>query len=621
MLKISSVNSPSFGRALRGREVSDYQKTVKDSLKALGKEVGIILHNSSAPSENLEDTGIGSVYSESSKNLMLPFLTKHGFSSIQVEPEGERKFGDSSPYVSSTNAKNTLMGDLSLYTTEKYGCLLSDETFNMIVRNNPNKGKAQTNYDYVNSQYQRAYSEIWNNFKAKREEKSPEIEALNDEFEEYKSNLTEDVELGALYKAFCEENGNDYWKNWENELDKTILSQPSKIKNKRIAEIKEKYSDDIEAYYFTQMLIAKTKKDIAEEYEKSGIKVIGDVPVAFSDTDSWSRQDIFLSDYKMGCPPEPGNSEGQGWGFPVLDPKKIFNSDGTLGEGGKYLYNKYQTLFKENTGGVRIDHAIGLIDPFVYKNKPTDSDAGRLYSTNHGPLAKYKKDEKTLGDIFKKIIIPAAQSAGLSKDDIICEDLGFVPQYIKDTFKNLGLRGISITQYVNNSEIPEKNVAMIGSHDTPTLIEYTKTLFNQGDPYNFAAWKLTEDVLPKTSSHDTKQDYFDDMRFDYNRHGAKEKFMASKYAQLFASPTSKVQIFWEDVIGKEERYNKPSTNKGNWELRLGSDFEREYHKNLENNIGLNMPQALGMALRARGIKNDALISKLDKYEKILKEKE
>ena len=41
-------------------------------------------------------------------------------------------------------------------------------------------------------------------------------------------------------------------------------------------------------------------------------------------------------------------------------------------------------MFHENPGGVRIDHIVGLIDPWVYKKgkKPMpEQGAGRLYSS------------------------------------------------------------------------------------------------------------------------------------------------------------------------------------------------------------------------------------------------
>jgi hypothetical protein len=50
-------------------------------------------------------------------------------------------------------------------------------------------------------------------------------------------------------------------------------------------------------------------------------------------------------------------------------------------------------MFNENPGGVRIDHIIGLVDPWVYKNgsKPKPEEgAGRLFSSpEHPELAKY----------------------------------------------------------------------------------------------------------------------------------------------------------------------------------------------------------------------------------------
>lgn len=50
-------------------------------------------------------------------------------------------------------------------------------------------------------------------------------------------------------------------------------------------------------------------------------------------------------------------------------------------------------MFRENPGGVRIDHIVGLIDPWVYKSgkKPKiEQGAGRLYSSpEHPELSKY----------------------------------------------------------------------------------------------------------------------------------------------------------------------------------------------------------------------------------------
>ena len=71
----------------------------------------------------------------------------------------------------------------------------------------------------------------------------------------------------------------------------------------------------------------------------------------------------------------------------------MYNADGSLDEGGQLLKNLYKKMFRENPGGVRIDHIVGLIDPWVYKagKKPKiEQGAGRLYSSpEHPELSKY----------------------------------------------------------------------------------------------------------------------------------------------------------------------------------------------------------------------------------------
>ena len=72
---------------------------------------------------------------------------------------------------------------------------------------------------------------------------------------------------------------------------------------------------------------------------------------------------------------------------------EMYNADGSLDDGGQLLKNLYKKMFRENPGGVRIDHIVGLIDPWVYKQgkKPKiEQGAGRLYSSpEHPELSKY----------------------------------------------------------------------------------------------------------------------------------------------------------------------------------------------------------------------------------------
>ena len=62
--------------------------------------------------------------------------------------------------------------------------------------------------------------------------------------------------------------------------------------------------------------------------------MIADRQVAFSDRDCWAYQSLFLEGWCLGCPPDYFSKDGQAWGFPVINPEKLYNED--------YLFNATQ---------------------------------------------------------------------------------------------------------------------------------------------------------------------------------------------------------------------------------------------------------------------------------------
>ena len=70
----SGYSRPSFGRRLLPNEVTGYSRAIKQGLNVLQKETGLIIHNSSVPSEKLFNTGIGSLLSNNAQKKFLPFI-------------------------------------------------------------------------------------------------------------------------------------------------------------------------------------------------------------------------------------------------------------------------------------------------------------------------------------------------------------------------------------------------------------------------------------------------------------------------------------------------------------------------------------------------------------------
>ena len=441
-------------------------KSIQKALKVLGKKnFALIIHSGSFPAAAGENTGFGTINSNGGKEVI--DFASGIFNSIQLGPAGKTKSCDSSPYTGTIFSGNPLFVDLKQLTEKEWDHILSEETYNEIVNENPNKNVNKTAYSYIYFKQNEALREAWNNFKAKDDKK------LMKEFDRFKRENDFWLDKDSLYEALSIEHGNDYWPLWDSEMDKNLFN-PKSIEEgleygKRIDEISKKYADEIDFYKFVQFVLEKQNQKTLEYAKKKDIKMIADRQVAFSDRDTWAYQSLFLEGWMLGCPPDYFSKDGQAWGFPAMNPEKLYKADGSLDEGGILMKNLFKKMFKENPGGVRIDHIVGLIDPWVYKagKKPKiEQGAGRLFSSpEHPELSKFaiatmddldmtleadkEKRVKTLskeqirkyGRLIEKIVIAAAKEEGLDKDAIVCEDLGTLTNPVAAVMESIDILG------------------------------------------------------------------------------------------------------------------------------------------------------------------------------------
>lgn len=613
----------------------NYTDVIQKALKALDKKnFALIMHSGSFPAAAGENTGFGTINSNGGREVI--DYAKGIFNAIQLGPAGKTKSCDSSPYTGTIFSGNPLFIDLKQLTGNEWNNILSVETYSRIVENNPNKDVNKTAYSYIYKQQNEALEEAWRNFKEKGSE------ALKKEFETYKIENDYWLDKDSLYEALSIEHGNDYWPLWDSETDKNLFNPKSteeKIEfSKRINEISKKYEDEIDKYKFIQFVLNKQNDKTREYAKQAGIKMIADRQVAFSDRDTWAYQSLFLEGWMLGCPPDYFSKDGQAWGFPVMDPDRMYNDDGSLDEGGILLKNLYKKMFRENPGGVRIDHIVGLIDPWVYKagKKPKiEQGAGRLYSSpEHPELCKYaitrmedldttleadkEKRVKTLsqeqihkyGRLIEKIVIAAAEEEGLDKDAIVCEDLGTLTNPVAAVMKEYQLQGMRLTQFVV-AEKPEHpyrccNIdgrcwAMVGTHDNEPIQMWANSMVNTHEGYLHVK-NLVEDLF---SECENKDEIITNMTKDAN-------FLTeTKLVEIFASKAENVQIFFTDFFKIYDVYNRPGTSGDeNWSLRLPDNFKELTPINLAN--------ILKRAILARGKefadKNQNIIDELSNIE-------
>jgi 4-alpha-glucanotransferase len=611
------------------KEKTELKKAIQKALKALKKKnLYMIIHGASFPSAEGQNTGFGSPNSKGGQDFM-NFISDLGFNGVQLGPEGKTKSIDASPYVGTMFSYNPLFIDLFSLTQKDFAEILPAETYNKIVSENPSKGN-RTAYEYIYKAEDAALRQAYDNFQRLLAEGDSKVKKLNKQMSEFVAKNQYWLEKDALYEAISLKHNNDYWPMWNDELDKNLYNTDGKFSKEeaetRIAELKRDFKQEIEYYEFVQFIGFVQKEQTKEFALGKKMKTIADCQVAFSDRDYWANQALFLAGWNLGCPPDVFSEDGQAWGFPVLNPEKIFNKDGSLGEAGKLLKLRFTKMFEENPGGVRIDHIIGLIDPFVYKAgklpKP-EQGASRLYSSpEHPELGKYafitEKDLnqkvgpdsekrvatvstaqiKKYAGVLEKIVIEAAKELGIGKDSIICEDLGTVTAPVEAVMKKLKLSGIRMTQFVD-PEVADhpyrikytesQHWAMIASHDNQPLMAWVDEIYSQ-NKVCLHAENLAADLKGENSN------WFKDEMLNNPK-----LFVMAKYAELFASPAENIQIFFADFFGSRERYNMPGTSGSeNWSLRIPNNYECYFKEQFSKCESVNLPDVLIMAIEARG---------------------
>ena len=656
-MKIHAISNPivpkrndnvNFGRKLKEEEKPEYSKTIHDALDYLGvKNLSMIVHGSSFPSDN-RDTAIGSPYSKGADKFV-DFIKMNGFNSVQLGPGGSIGKKDNSPYISKVFAKNELFIDLEPLKTKKYANILSEKTYNSLTTKN--KETKDKNYNYTDfnkafNNYDVALKEAYENFKTKVEAKDQDALKLNKEYQTFKEENKNWVENDGLFKVLKKMHNDKNFEVW-NAVDKNLpqgLKDGDKESQRRYKEIMAKHGEDIELNTFTQFLADKQLKDNTKHRKEIGFNYIGDLLVGFNESDVWANQNAFLSGWKLGCPFGGVDNSPQTWGIPVLDPKKLLNKDGSLGESGKLLKEKIAYSLK-NYDNVRIDHALGLVDPYIYKENTVHKSANgavqrdKLWANNVSYMHDIDPDGN-FKQVLSKIVLPTFKEFGVDKNEAVWEDLGSTTPAFDWVYHNQeNLPGITQTLWSRAEHAPRKeNWSLVVSHDFEPASEMVqKDWVRKSDAWNVDY--LSGYLNPDPATSQRRNDYKNEII------NSKQSRVDSKFTELFRG-TKNLQIMFSDFLGINKTYNVGGQdNKDNWKLRVDNDFEDDNYRSLqdENSYALNMPEILAQAVRAKSgmevakISGDTykanakrteldnklkpLLEKLDSFKDILKEKE
>ena len=663
-------NKISFERRPTKDEEPGLKSAVTKAYDAIGaKERVVITHGSCFPDLNYSSC-IGSPYGSAAKEY-IKFLSLYGFNGNQLGPGGELEYKNGeilhSPYNSSAFAKNRLFVDLEELTGDKYGKILSEETFNKITKKPQitDKNFDMTDFEEAVKIYDTALNEAYKNFKANLSKGQPQAISLNKEFNVFLQKHNNRLEEEGIFKILSKHYNTDDSDKWDNKLDSDLMvnfrhGRPEAVK--RYRDIKKTNKNTIDEYKFEQFLAAKQIKENKEWRETIGFKYYNDLLVGCSKMDRWRYKEAFLKDWEMGA--RESSNVSQRWYIPVIDPKKIFKNDKyELNIGGKFLQEKINFAL-EYCENIRIDHAMGLIEPYLMskhapdaafvngngKNRDVERYISELVDAKGNEYDKYWDYPKLL----TKLILPALKEHDITPDMPVWEDICSYPsRFVQIYERELNLPKIMNLDWCRAKDVMQTTRKgdwyLVGSHDNIPAMTYMQ---RQGTLQNGSKGEYTREDYAWEANYLAKYLNSDDGRQNIgtirneleNLYNTNDRArIRAKFAELLTTP--KFQISFADLLGiTDVTYNIGGSDRDeNWKERISSDYLDKYYKNLasENPTALNIPELLKQALQAKidmkvmassadirdktreelNEKYKPLLDELQKYADILKEPE
>ncbi len=392
---------------------------------------GILMHITSLPSAG----GVGNIGRASRE--FVDFLTEAGQKYWQILPLNPTGFGDS-PYQSfSTFAGNPYLIDRGALVAE--GLLLPEED----AKTDAPRVDYGWLYHNIPPVLERAYSRF----------------APTEDYEVFCRENEHWLPDYALFMALKKEFPGMSWLSWPEDIRLRTAEA--------VVYYREKLQKEIGYHTFVQYVFSQQWQALRAYADEKNICLIGDVPiyVSLDSADVWANPHLFLLNDdrtpKMvaGVPPDAFSEDGQLWGNPIYDWKKMAEDNFAwwrcrLSAAGKW----YDT--------VRLDHFRGFESYWAVLADAETAAGGRWMP---GPAMDFV-------NCINKY---------LPELSFIAEDLGILTEEVHELRKASGWPGMKVLQFAfdgsDSDYLPEHHiqnaVCYLGTHDN----EPAKVFLSSGE--------------------------------------------------------------------------------------------------------------------------------------------
>jgi 4-alpha-glucanotransferase len=468
------------------------------------------------------DWGVGQI---SDLPACAQFFARAGQRLVQVLPTHELADGETSPY----GALSAFAIDPIYIDVER----VSEVDPSTIAPLRPEierlRAKPAVDYRAVRALKKEALGAAFDAFRKLGEES-----ARKRAFAAFVAREAEWIRDHALYAALRASHAGYGWSTWpEGERDRA----PSLLAIAASPKDDDGLGTRVLEQMYLQWIAHEQWHEARAELKRLGVLLMGDMPfiVGSESADVWSHRDQFRSDVTLGAPPDDFAPEGQSWGLPAYDWTVMDKNDfAWLRSRAKHAADLFDRF--------RIDHVVGFFRQWV---KGDGAPAGAFDPPN-------EKDQQAHGESVLRAMLDAA-----GDETVIAEDLGVIPDFVRETMGRLGLPGYKVLPWERDSDFiprdprafPRRSVATWSTHDTAPITQWW---------YDLEDWERERiaklDGIPLDAA-------------EHDRELALIKL-------LFSSSSDLTLLLAQEILGDKSRINMPGTvNDTNWTWRMTRPIE------------------------------------------------
>lgn len=358
--------------------------------------------------------------------------------------------------------------------------------------------------------------------------------------------INPDVDDYASFRAAVEKGGS--WRSW-----------PARARGGHLAPTD--FDEKGRRYHlYVQFATHRQLTRLAEKAGQSGGLYL-DFPLGtHSDGyDVWRHQSSFATEARVGAPPDISYASGQNWGFAPLDPDRSRESGHRLFIAAVSNHLRYAKM-------LRVDHVMGLHR--MWWIAPGSSPADGVY-------VRYPA-----GELYAIFNIESHRS----RAEIVGEDLGTVPRYVRSSMSRRRLRRLFVLQrQFTHLQTPPPGEVL------PTML----ASINNHDLFPFAGFWRGDDLTEKNRIGIIRDDMLPGelekrarVRQELTRFLQNGGWLETKSSQtkehyaaasdfLAASVAGTVLVTLEDLWLETDAQNIPTTTteRPNWRLRFRYDLD------------------------------------------------